>query len=132
MSDNSEWSRVRQSFSCTDSTWTAAKSAWAADRTRYPAWTEWLEAALAAAADATERRMGTLRTPPERIPPGRSAGTAPAGRRRRSFTCRPIIWSRARAAWWTEVDTCPQLSDWIESAIAAKANFPASQKGLQQ
>ncbi|WP_288336660.1 hypothetical protein [uncultured Gordonia sp.] len=130
MSD-SEWTRERQSFSCTDTTWTAAKAAWAADRATHPAWTDWLEHALAEAADATEHRTGALRTPPERIPPGRSVGTAPAGRRRRSFTCRPTIWARTRAAWWTDIDTYPQLSDWIEAAIATKAHLPAPQKGPQ-
>lgn len=122
--ERSEWSRERQSFSCTDEVWAAAKQAWAEQLEEHPAWTDWVETALAEASARTAEEFGSLRTAPARIPPGRRDGSAPGPqRRRRSFTCQPHIWSAARNAWWTEVSHYPQLSDWIEAALAAKAGL---------
>lgn len=124
-----EWTRERQSFSCTDDVWTAAKHAWTHDMYRYPAWTDWVETAIAEATDRTERDAGPLRTAPARIPPGRRDGSTPGPhRRRRSFTCQPHIWAAARNAWWTEVARYPQLSDWIEVALATKAGMNTPQQ----
>lgn len=119
-----EWTRERQSFSCTDEVWDAAKEAWMADVHQHPAWTDWLEDVLDRAAEAVRADVGELASAPARIPPGRRSGTQTApSRRRRSFTCRPDVWSRARDAWWTQVADYPQLSDWIETAIAAHAGI---------
>lgn len=124
MTDSTQWSRTRQSFSCPQDLWDTCKLAWANALDDYPAWTDWLEAAIADGTAATRARAGgALRTAPARIPPGRRE-PAPAGaptRARRSFTCRPDIWTDARDAWWTEREQHPQLSDWICAALAAKA-----------
>ena len=96
MTDSTQWSRTRQSFSCPQDLWDTCKLAWANTLDDHPAWTDWLEAAIADGTAATRARArGTLRTAPARIPPGRRE-PAPAGaptRARRSFTCRPDIWT---------------------------------------
>ncbi len=124
MTDDTTWTRKRESFSCTDEVWSAAKTAWLADLDTHPAWTHWLEAALAEATDGTRTAHGELRPAPAKIPTGRRepapAGSAPKARR--SFTCRPDIWAAARDAWWTDRDTHPQFSDWICDAITAKTS----------
>lgn len=125
---DAEWTRERQSFSCTDDVWDAGKRAWSEDLDAHPAWTDWLEQALDTAAQQVRKRHGELKTAPARIPPGRRSATGVGGRRRRSFTCRPDVWTAVRDAWWTQVAQYPQLSDWIEAAIAAHANTHA-QKG---
>lgn len=123
--ERSEWTRERQSFSCTDDIWNAAKHAWADQLDEHPAWTDWLETAIAEAVDTTHAlHGGQLASAPARIPPGRRDGTtAGPPRRRRSFTCQPHIWAGARDAWWTERRTYPQLSDWMQAAIATKAGL---------
>ncbi|ORM35492.1 hypothetical protein [Williamsia sp. 1135] len=120
---NTPWTRERHSFSCTQETWDAAKKAWMSDLNTYPAWTEWLEAALAEAIATTRQQYGELATAPARIPPGRreSAPTDAPSRTRRAFTCQPHIWADTRNAWWTERDSATHLSDWISTAMSTKA-----------
>lgn len=127
---DAEWTRERQSFSCTDEVWDAAKRAWSANLDSHPAWTDWLEHALDAAAQRVYDDIGELKTAPARIPPGRRSAATPGGRRRRSFTCRPDVWTNVRNAWWTQVAHYPQLSDWIETAIATQTDLDThAQKG---
>ena len=120
--------RQRQSFSCPQDLWDTCKNAWAASTNRYPAWTEWLEDAIAAGvADTRSRHGGQLENAPVRIPPGRRTAPDPdaPSRPRRSFTIRPDIWAAARDAWWTEREIHPQFSDWICAALADFAEIPA-------
>lgn len=125
----SEWTRERQSFSCTDDIWDAAKQAWSDQIDKHPAWTDWLESALAEGAARTKQSLHELKPAPARIPPGRRQhdGTR-THRRRRSFTCQPEIWQMVRDAWWTESGGRSQLSDWIEAAIAAKAQHSLTER----
>lgn len=120
---NTSWTRERHSFSCAEEVWTAAKQAWSTDLDTYPAWTDWLEAALQEAIATTKKANGTLATAPARIPPGRRDGadTDADSRPRRGFTCQPHIWTDTRNAWWTERDHYAHLSDWITAALTTKA-----------
>ncbi|MBY6414824.1 hypothetical protein HQ346_24805 [Rhodococcus sp. BP-252] len=116
----SSWARTRHSFSCTDQVWGDAKAAWSSVRREYLAWTQWLEAALTLKAAAVRAELGrsVLDPAPERLPTGRRvAADAPTGRSRRAFTCSPEVWAQARAAWWTQEESYPAWSDWVEEAI---------------
>lgn len=123
-----DWRRNRQSFSCTDAVWDRAKATWKTQRRQYPAWTEWLEAALDEKAESVHAALGvTAASPlppaPDRLPPGRrTPSDSLVGRSRRAFTCAPAIWTAARAAWWTEEDSYPAWTDWIEEAIREKVD----------
>lgn len=114
----------RSSFSATDEVWNAAKKAWVSARRQYPAWAEWLEGALDEKAARVRNELGVEELPaaPDRLPPGRrTTDSGTAGRKRRSFTCTPRTWTRARAAWWAQAELYPSLSDWIEEAIEEKS-----------
>lgn len=122
--ERSSWKRKRESFSCTEEIWEAAKSAWSAVRREYPAWTEWLEAALEEKTQAVHADLGVteLDPAPPRLPTGRRTPAATTvDRERRSFTCAPVIWANARAAWWAQEAAYPSWTDWVEEAIAEKA-----------
>lgn len=131
--DPSKWKRRRESFSCTEEVWAAAKVAWREERTQYPAWTDWLEAALDEKTRSVRDALGIpadqeLPPAPDRLPTGRRTlrPMADTGKRetvkrgRRSFTCSPEIWADARAAWWAEDEEYPSWTDWIEEAITEK------------
>lgn len=125
--NQSDWKRKRESFSCTAAIWGRAKAAWSAVRRDYPAWTEWLEAALVEKTAAVHAQLGVteaapLPPAPARLPTGRRTPAAGAvNRERRSFTCAPIIWANARAAWWAQEEDYASWTDWVEEAIAEKA-----------
>lgn len=51
------WKRKRESFSCTKEIWDHAKTAWSVVRSDYPAWTEWLEAALREKAASVQTQL---------------------------------------------------------------------------
>lgn len=126
-SDRSTWKRKRESFSCTKDIWERAKTAWSSVRREYPAWTEWLEAALEEKTEAVHAALGVtpenpLPPAPARLPTGRrTPPPVQVDRERRSFTCAPAIWADARAAWWAEEESYPSWTDWVEEAIAEKA-----------
>ncbi|GGK68925.1 hypothetical protein [Nocardia camponoti] len=121
----------RSSFSATDEVWNAAKTEWMRRRRDYPAWAEWLEAALDEKSARVRAALGVdeLEPAPDRLPPGRrTTESGTAGRKRRSFTCTPRTWERARAAWWAQAELYPALTDWIEEAIEEKtagATYPS-------
>lgn len=122
--DPTNWKRKRESFSCSNEVWEKAKNAWSAVRRDYPAWTEWVEAALAEKTEAVLAELGVteLAAAPERLPTGRRTPAATAvTRERRSFTCTPVVWANARAAWWAKEEDYPSWTDWVEEAIAEKA-----------
>lgn len=117
------WKRQSASFSCSDTVWNQAKEAWRSNRAQYPAWTDWLEAALEAKADYRREELAGVVMPeaPDRLPTGRRAPRRSAeSRSRRSFTCAPQIWQHARNAWWSQESDYPALSDWMEEALAEK------------
>lgn len=126
--DTTNWNRQRQSFSCTQEIWDQAKQAWRQERRQYPAWTEWLEAALDEKAQAVRASLGvTAQNPlppaPDRLPTGRrTPPPTQIDRGRRSFTCDPAVWAAARAAWWAEDDQYPAWTDWVEEAISEKVH----------
>lgn len=120
------WKRKRESFSCTKEIWDHAKTAWSVVRSDYPAWTEWLEAALREKAASVQSQLtpgddSPLPRAPSRLPTGRrEPALEPVDRERRSFTCAPAVWSDARAAWWAQSPDYPSWSDWVEEAIVEK------------
>lgn len=116
--------RQRCSFSCSDDVWDAAKAAWARQRRNYWVWTEWLEEAIEEKIARTKEQLGidTFDPAPTRLPPGRRPDSdAPYGRKRRSFTCVPEVWNEAKDVWWAQVDDYPMWTDWLEDALAEKA-----------
>ena len=132
------WRRQRRGLSISDPVWEAAKRKWIADRDLYPAWSDWLETALADKTAATRKRHRLRKgedfpSAPDRLPTGRRLPpAAPHGRIKRGFTCTPSVWDKARAAWWADRDDWADWADWAEDAIAKKADYTPPKGHIRQ
>jgi hypothetical protein len=123
------WRRRRHHLSISDPIWDAAKQKWVADRYTYPAWSDWVEAALDAKINATRKRYGLSEgqefpPAPETLPTGRrKPPSAPQERIRRGFTCAPAVWQKARDAWYADLEEYSDWADWGEDAVAEFAGY---------